>query len=166
MIGPEVALVAPIGTVVEPGLRNGNELALMFGWLPTGARPWVPPPPNTPRAKWQCKLPEQPVKAHFLEIVLCHLEELGLDLHLAWWRRHLRFDERIDKVEICLGILDDQPAGAGNEVGARTGREGYPLSLQKLSRTRSSLNGGLRARSNRVGSLDLAEAPGPSPAMM
>ena len=131
MIGPEVALLAPIGTVVEPGFRKRKRVGIDALPEALGAASAI----FEARAKWQCKLSEQPVKAHFLEIVLRHLEELGLDLHLARWSCHLRFDQSVNEVEVGLSILDDQPAGAGNEVGARTGRKGDPLGLQKLSRT-------------------------------
>ena len=100
--------------------------------------------------EWHGELAKQPVDAHFLEVVLCDLEKLGLDLHLAWRRSHLRFYERVDEVEVCLGVLDDQLAGARDEVRTGTRRKRYALSFEKLSRTRASLNGRLRAGRNRL----------------
>ena len=69
--------VAVLPTGPTPGATNGKSAGLSAGEVPG-----VPPPRKTFLVAGSIELPEQPVEAQFLEIVLLDFDELGFDLDL------------------------------------------------------------------------------------
>ena len=80
------------------------------------------------------KLPEKPIEAELLKIILRDLDEFGLDLYLLRSRDARLLDQRIHQFEIILSVAHDEPAALRQEVRARPRRKLNALRLEKIFR--------------------------------